>query len=268
MYGAHTAWTSLHNHCTRLVQGAEARLPHVANISLFQQLLIRLFVHHREFAITEVGPDTQATKVQTLVQQRQGRQKQAAPDVEAPEQLTRRPAAATTGSAAVKQVVQPPTHTASSIYTYNACTAVWWLCWTYLLVASHVPQMPPHAAFAKALTNSRTKQLVMPVWGLFAVVYVGLLVLQQAAQVLFTKASSGQNFFTKLLRKEDARVAEHFFPFGERRVGKLSFLPPGCSPPLVPVLPQRYTSIIFSRRRRGCRAHGRSFATCTAALVV
>lgn len=138
-------------------------------------------------------------------------QQQQQEDLEAP----RPKAAAPVRPATAKRpaTVTPKTHTARAIFLHNALTAIWWLVWTYLLVASHVPALPPHKVLAKALTRKNATKPLMPVYGLVALAYVGLGLLQQVLQMMGDRLPRKVAFLARTVRKENARMAEHYLPF-------------------------------------------------------
>lgn len=109
--------------------------------------------------------------------------------------------------------VTPKTHTARAIFLHNVLTAIWWLACTYLLIASHIPALPPHKALAKALTRKNATKPLMPVYGLVALAYVGLGLLQSVLQFMGDQLPRKVAFLARTVRKENARMAEHYLPF-------------------------------------------------------
>jgi len=117
----------------------------------------------------------------------------------------------------LEQVVQPPVHGGGMLKVHNIATLLFWLACCVVLLDSHVPSWPLNKVLTKALTKKGASGPTMPVWGLMALVYVGLWVLHWVSGAVADALPSSFSRLLSVARKDSRRAAEHYFPYGGSR---------------------------------------------------
>lgn len=108
-------------------------------------------------------------------------------------------------------------HSDKGLWTLNLISCITWAICFYLLLDSHVPKFPINSLISRghAFKKKGSNELVLPVWGLMSLFYLGGLVLHMALQLCGDRLPGRMQGLTRLVRKENMRAADHFFPFGE-----------------------------------------------------